>query len=414
MVETGLFWVAAGAMALGVALILLRALRGPVEAVVPAATLDARVYRDQLREVERDRARGTIEAEEAGRLRTEVARRLLEADRAATASDPAPPQGPGTVVRAMSVGGVALLLAGAFAVYAVLGQPDMPDDPIAARIAAAESLRSALPTQAAMEAAQPADAQRPVDPAFTTLMAELRTKLATRPDDLTGYRLLARNEANLGNFGAAWKAQAHVIGILGDTATDGDRMLEATLMVQAAGGRVSPEAWARLSSVVRRDPANDSALFFLGIGNLQVGRYDLAFDDWRQLMETAPAQSPWRAEAAGRIGDLAALAGVEYDPPASAAPALPGPDAGAVSDAAKMAPEDRTKMIRGMVEQLGERLATSGGTSEEWARLIQALGVLGETDRATAIWAEARRTFAANPGDLATVTAAATAAGVAK
>ena len=41
-------------------------------------------------------------------------------------------------------------------------------------------------------------------------------------------------------------------------------------------------------------------------------------------------------------------------------------------------------------------LATEGGPPEDWARLIGALGVLGQTERAEAIAAEARVVFADN------------------
>ena len=62
-----------------------------------------------------------------------------------------------------------------------------------------------------------------------------------------------------------------------------------------------------------------------------------------------------------------------------------------------MTKEGRKKMIRGMVAGLGERLATNGGTMNEWARLIRALGVLGETARASEIWNEAKDVFSDNP-----------------
>jgi cytochrome c-type biogenesis protein CcmH len=67
-----------------------------------------------------------------------------------------------------------------------------------------------------------------------------------------------------------------------------------------------------------------------------------------------------------------------------------------------------------MVEGLSARLAASGGPAEDWARLIAALGVLGEHDRARAIWAEAQRLFADQAEGLAQIEAAARGAGVAQ
>jgi len=70
-------------------------------------------------------------------------------------------------------------------------------------------------------------------------------------------------------------------------------------------------------------------------------------------------------------------------------------------------------MIRGMVNGLSERLATEGGTPQEWARLIRALGVLGETARASAIWNESKEAFASDPAALSVLREAAQAAEVA-
>ena len=55
--------------------------------------------------------------------------------------------------------------------------------------------------------------------------------------------------------------------------------------------------------------------------------------------------------------------------------------------------QDRQAMIGNMVNQLADRLATQGGPVEDWARLIGAYGVLGETGRAQAIYDEALSVF---------------------
>jgi cytochrome c-type biogenesis protein CcmH len=78
-----------------------------------------------------------------------------------------------------------------------------------------------------------------------------------------------------------------------------------------------------------------------------------------------------------------------------------------------MTPEERMDMIRGMVAGLSDRLATEGGSPDEWARLIRAYGVLGETDRAAAIWAEAQQVFPVEEA-IAPIREAARAAGVAE
>jgi cytochrome c-type biogenesis protein CcmH len=79
-----------------------------------------------------------------------------------------------------------------------------------------------------------------------------------------------------------------------------------------------------------------------------------------------------------------------------------------------MSGEDRQDMIRGMVARLSDRLATDGGTPQEWARLINALGVLGDLDQARAIYANAQQVFADTPDSMAPITAAAQQVGIAE
>lgn len=69
-------------------------------------------------------------------------------------------------------------------------------------------------------------------------------------------------------------------------------------------------------------------------------------------------------------------------------------------------------MVEGMVEGLETRLATQGGTPDEWARLIGALVVIGRQDHARDILTEARARFAATPEALAVIAEAAGKAGL--
>ena len=98
--------------------------------------------------------------------------------------------------------------------------------------------------------------------------------------------------------------------------------------------------------------------------------------------------------------------------PTPGMPALPGPDADAMAAAGEMTPEERQQMIDGMVKGLEDRLATQGGSPEEWARLIGALAVKGERDHAQEILTEARSKFAADPQALVVIDGAAGQAGL--
>jgi cytochrome c-type biogenesis protein CcmH len=397
--ENATFWLVAGALTLAVAAILVRAgLRA--QAAAPAAEADMAVYRDQLAEIDRDIARGLIPPEDAQRLRTEVARRLLDADRAAQGATGAARGG-----FAAGAGAIALLMAGGAATYLVLGAPGYPDLPLALRIAMAEERRETRPAQAEAEAGVQLPAMTP-DPAYAALMDRLRAAVAADPGNTEGLALLAVNEFALGNLDAARDAQTRLIAAKGDGATGDDHALLAQMMIAAAGGYVSPEAEAELELALARDPQQPDARYFAGLMMAQVGRFDMAFRLWAPLFDDVP-DAPWMAALRDQMPGVAARAGVDF-----ALPEAPGPTAEQMAAAGDMAPEDRQAMIAGMVEGLSARLATEGGPPADWARLITSLGVLGQTEQARAIWTEAQSVFATDPGGLAAVNDAAAAAGL--
>lgn len=408
-----IFWITAGAMVLAVTALLVAALlRGRVDGA-PVAAYDLQVYRDQLAEVDRDLGRGVIGAEDAARLRTEVSRRVLDADRAMKAAQTGD-AGPGAGRAAIALT-VAITVIGTIAGYWQLGAPGYPDMPLQARIAMAEEARLTRPTQAEQEAKVPATPRTDADPNLLALMDKLRVAVAGRPDDLRGQELLARNEAGLGNYIAAYRAQAQVITIKADAATADDFATLAELQILAASGYVSPEAEKALTEALRRDAKNGLAQYYSGLMLAQIGRPDTAFQIWRGLLENSSVQDPWFAPLQAQIAGLASFAGVHYTPPgASTAPMMPGPAEADMAAAADMSDADRQAMIEGMVGKLSSRLATEGGSAQEWARLIGAYGVLKRPEEAKAAWAKAQTTFSNSPDDLATVRAAAEAAGVAE
>lgn len=409
-----LFWIITlGLAVLVAALLAIALLRGKPGDVSPAA-YDLEVYRTQLKEVERDAARGVIGPDEAERLKAEVGRRILAADTAMKTESETGGQ-PRGATALMAVIVIAILAGGGLYTYWRLGAPGYGDLALKDRIAMAEERRATRPSQAEGEAAAPPIPEMPrADSQFTELVGKLRAAVAQRPDDLQGQALLVRNEAVLGNFTQAYAAQKRVIEIKGDEADATDYADLADMLILAAGGYVSPEAEEALRGALSRDRQNGTALYYWGLMLTQNDRPDQAFNIWNNLLRKGPADAPWIAPIRAQITQVAKAAGVDFTMPEAAAPALRGPSAEDMANAAEMTDEDRQAMIRGMVEQLSERLASEGGTAAEWSRLISAYGVLGEKDRAREIWTEAQGRFADRPDDLATVRQGAQAAGVAE
>ena len=295
----------------------------------------------------------------------------------------------------------------------MLGAPGYPDLPIAGRLATADAEYKNRPHQDALEAKAPAfTPSADADKDAVALIDQMRATVAARPNDLKGQTLLVTSEYKLGNFAGARKAQEAVIRIKDADATAQDYGMLAELMINAAGGVISPEAEAALNETLKRNPKEGSARFYIGLMAAQVGRPDRTFALWKPLLDEGPADAPWIAPIRSMMQNVADAAGIPYTLPVLDDGAKT-PSAEDMANAAQMSPEDRQKMIEGMVGGLESRLMTGGGPVEDWTRLINALGVLRATGRAAAAYAKAKADFAGQPGQLSALQAAAVQAGLA-
>lgn len=405
-----LFWLVAGALTAGAAAWLARA----AWANLPdsSANPDLGVYRAQLAELDRDCARGVVAEADAAPIRAEVARRILESDRRAATQGQTALRDGGATLPLMATG---LALLAAIGLYLWLGAPGYPDLPHSERLAHADQLKAQRPSQADAEAAatkQRAPAPAPVAD-LAALMDKLRAAVAARPTDVQGLTLLARNERALGNLSASARAQTQLVAALGPKASADDVAALADILVNAAGGTVTAQAEAALTNALALDPKNGTARFYAGLLEAQTGRPDIAFRLWNGLLIDGPAEAPWVPYIQPQMPLLAAAAGADYAPSVNG-PALNGPAAADVAAAAGLSDTDRAATIQTMVAGLEQRLTTQGGSPQEWAQLMTALGVLGDKDRARTALARATTALAGDPDGLALVQAAATAAEIAQ
>lgn len=400
------FWIIIAALALVVAVLLARGLVQPGQDIATDEPPDIALYKAQLRDIEKDLARGTLEPGEAERTRAEIGRRLLQADKAGGQTlEPAP----GHVSR-MAAGLVALtVIGGSLLLYGTLGAPGTPDLPIATRLAQSQQAIQNRPSQAQAEALAEQlprrEVERPED--YLALVEDLRAAIETRPDNLEGWTLLARHEAVLGNYAAAARAAERRLDILAAAATSADVIFWADRAVAAAGGIVTPEVEASLLATLETEPDNLPARYYLGLLYAQADRPDIAFRFWRDVAERGNPDLPHTGFARAQIEEAAFRAGLNYS-----LPDRRGPSAEDVAAAEDMSEEDRAAMIENMVSGLAARLADQGGPAEDWAQLITALGVLGRQQEAAEIYAEAREAFAGDPVAIDSLVTAATGAGL--
>jgi len=395
--EQAAFWMVALGLAAVVALVLTLAQRGATVASVAGAE-DLVIYKDQLAEIDRDLARGTIGPEEAGRLRTEIGRRVLEADRTRAAGTVVP-QGQGGLSGLVMTLVAVVVLGGALALYQTLGAPGYPDLPLQARLAEIDAGIAARPTQAA----ELDQLGVPRDPATSAALAAELTALS----DPEVLRVAFAERFQAGALTEAVLTIERLLVVLGAGATAADHANHALALVAEAQGYVSPEAEVALRQALSLDLSNELSRYLVGEMFLQGGRFDQTFRFWRPLVENGDPNSPWVASIRERIGTVADLAGIAYD-----APAPPGTGEGDIAAAAEMTPEDRQAMIEGMVAQLSDRLATEGGKIEEWERLIRSLAVLERLPEAQTIYDEAKVRFEGRPAELSFLRQAAVESGL--
>ena len=338
----------------------------------PASGSDVAVYRDQLDELERDRAAGKIGEAEAEAARVEVSRRLLAAAESADAAKPKPASP--TLRRATAIVALVALPLGAGALYLSIGSPGVPGQPLSARQADAAQERLAIQERLAAR------------------IAEEVAYLQRNPNDGERWEMLAYVFMRLGRFEEGLKARRNALRLLGATGDREADLGEALLMFNK--GVVTAEAKEAFERAIAKDSSHVKARFFLGVSAEQDGRRDEAIKIWSDMLASAPPNAPW-ADAVRRM-----LVRVGATPPAPSTPPAPGPSAADVEAAARLTPEQRTEMIRGMVERLADRLKREGSDLEGWQRLVQAYLVMGDRDKARAAAGDARKALTAEPDKL--------------
>jgi cytochrome c-type biogenesis protein CcmH len=333
---------------------------------------DIAVYRDQLDEIIRDRAAGLIGETEAEAARVEVSRRLLAAADVADADTPVPEASARWHRRVTAVVALVLLPIGAVLLYLALGSPQLPGEPLAARMSAPNENRS-----------------------IESRIAQVEHHVEQKPNDGRGWEVLAPVYMRLGRFDDAVRAWRNTIRLNGGNAAREAEFGEA--QVAAANGVVTADAKVAFERALAADGKNVMARFYMGTAADQDGRRADADKIWRELLADAPPGAPWVEVVRHAI---------ERDAPpdtatnVSPAQTAPGPNAADVAAAAQMKPEDRNQMIRGMVARLADRLKQDGNDVDGWERLLRAYMVLGERDKAHNAAADARKALASDPDKL--------------
>lgn len=324
-------------------------------------------YEEQLQEIERDLARGMFTASEAASAKAEAARRLIRADarndgETKSVDEPALRRRRATSTLALSA--IPLV---ALAIYGAQGSPELPGQPLSARM-------------------QPITDTANMD--MNQAVARIETHLQQNPEDGRGWEVIAPVYIRMGRFDDAAMAYRRAINLLG---ADSERLANfGEALVMASEGVVSSSAREAFEQALDDDPASPKARFFLATAAQQDGDEDIALAQYRALLADSPPDAPWVEVVRRRIANLEGDSVV-------ARPESSGNGAGAIA---------------GMVSSLQERLASQGGSAEEWGRLVRSYAVLGQEERAGRALADAREALAGDQQGIAEVESVARDVGV--
>ena len=241
------FYLIAGGLAVLAAVVLARPLIAGRSEAENRDARDVRIFRDQLAELERDCARGTITP---NRGRGGARRDLAPADRRRRARAPHR-RATARAAGAFRTGGGARADrhagAGGGALFRHRRRPGSRTSRWLEReslsgLAAGQS--TSRPSQEEAEAQMAGQIPPPegIDPQYAALVAKLEQTVAKRPDDAQGHRLLANALMQLGRYGEAWRTYDRLIELTGGSAGAEIHAAKAEGMILAAGGYVSPEA----------------------------------------------------------------------------------------------------------------------------------------------------------------------------
>lgn len=372
------FWILVALLAAAVTYAITSPLLQPVGDAPEASEADIAVYKDQLSEITADEARGAISKVEAEAARAEVSRRVLRKGGASRAEVSAPVSDRYlnplhmTVTLALPILSVALYLA--------YGAPGLPGVPLAERLSAK------------MDATKTED-----------MIAKVEARLRQKPDDGTGWEVIAPVYMSQGRYREAAAAFANAIRYLGESQR---RLLGfADARIRAEDGLVPDDARKALRTMLAADPKRVEPRIWLALAKEQDGQKDAALADFKALLAEAGDDAPWRGVVQDRITLL-------ENPNAVVKPPHKGPTADQVAKAETMSPQQRAAMIDKMVAGLAERLKTNGRDKDGWQRLIQAYQMLGRKDEAAQALANAKIGLAGDDAALRQVEDFAKAVGV--
>jgi cytochrome c-type biogenesis protein CcmH len=302
---------AAVLLAVGVSFLLWPLLRGRV-AVGGRDRAVVSVYRDQLRELDADRASGAIKEEQFEIGRRELERRLLD-----EIAQPAPAARVSrrTGLTAAALGGFVVVLP--IAMYLGLGRPEAIGS-ASTQTQATEAEGQGGGDKAGGDKAAP----HPITPAQVQAMIDkLATALEQNPGDAEGWAMLARSYAFVRNFPEAVKAFEKATSLLPNDSHLLADYADALAMTQER--RLAGAPMKLIQRALAIDPKDVKALALAGSDAFDRKDYASAVSYWDRAVKAGPPDPQFAKQLEAGLAEARQLAGMPAAPPEAAAPKAP-------------------------------------------------------------------------------------------
>jgi cytochrome c-type biogenesis protein CcmH len=245
--------------------------------------------------------------------------------------------------------------------------------------------------------------------------AKLESKLKGNPNDAEGWRMLGLAFFEQNKYAESATAYARATQIDPKRADYWSSLGES--LVLAGTGEVSPDAKSAFEKAAVLDAKDPRARYFLGVAKDMAGNHKGAIDDWIALLKVTPPGAPWEADVRKLITDVAAQHKIDVTtrlaalrPPtlnSNATAAIPGPSPAEMRQASQLPKGQQDAMIQGMVDGLEAKLKANPNNVNGWIMLMRSRVQLGESAKAAAAFASAKRAFAGDQQGRAQIIAAA-------
>ncbi len=280
---------------IGLAWVMPPLLRGGARARVDRTAVNLGILKDQLAELEAERARGAIAEEQYAATKADLQQRVLDETQAEPAAEALQPSRLGKLTAAFVVIAVPLVAALSYARFG---------DPTAFNPLARQG---------------PEAAHQFSKDDLSNMTERLAERLKNEPDNANGWSTLARTYYSMGRFADAAAAFEKLVELVPDDASLLADYADALAMTQ--GRKIAGKPRELIDRALKIDPLQWKALAMAGTDAFDRSDYKSAVELWEKLHQSLPADAPMKQQLVGSINEARSRAGM----PQMAAATTPAP-----------------------------------------------------------------------------------------